>query len=254
MGDRFAHLGLDDRERQTAAHFLHLAQAAYERGAVRFTSFLDERGQAIAACAAQVCAGRPYGGFPAAQRVVFGFAEDVSALADDVYPIEAVLVRHRRQDVVGHRDLLGALMSLGIKRETIGDILVGEGEAVVFLLSAVAPAVVQELTRVGGVGVSCSLGRPEALPAVRMRALEGVAASLRLDCIVAMAAKKSRSEAVRMIRSGLVARAGRVVTDPAREIAAGESLSIRGCGKFVLRSVGAVTRSGRYHISYDQYI
>ncbi len=254
MGDRFSHLGLNDSERRLAAHFSELAQLAYVRGFPRFTPFLDEREQAIAACAGQICAARPFGGFEGASRVVFGFCEDVDQLTDEAFPIETILIRYRRQDRIGHRDILGTLMSLQLKRETIGDILVGEGEAVVFCLPTVAPLLVQEVTRVGGVGVTCAAERPAVLPAVQLQPMQGIAASLRIDCIVAMVTQKSRSEAVRLIRGGAVAKAGQTVSEPSREIAAGESLSVRGWGKYVIRSVGAPTRSGRYHISYDKYI
>ncbi len=254
MRDRFSHLGLNDTERRLAAHFSELAQLAYERGFPRFTPFLDERTRAIAACAAQICPGRPFGGFAAASRVVYGFCEDPDQLTDEAFPIETVLIRCRRQDKISHRDILGTLMSLQLKRETIGDILVGEGEAVVFCLPAVAPLLTQEVTRIGGVGVTCALERPETLPSVQLQPLQGIAASLRIDCIVAMVTQKSRSEAVRLIRGGAVAKAGQTVTEPSREIAEGESLSVRGWGKYVIRSVGAPTRSGRYHISYDKYI
>jgi len=254
MGDRFSHLGLNDRERRQAARFSELAQLAYDRGVWRFTPFLDERERAIAACAAQICPGRPFGGFEGAVRAIYGFCADADALTDDVFPIETVAIRWRRQDRIGHRDILGTLMSLQIKRETIGDILVGEGVAVVFTVPAVAPLLAREIVKIGGVGVVCTQERPAVLPAVCLRPMQGIAASLRLDCIVAMVTKQSRSEAARLIRGSCVSRAGQTITEPSREISEGESLSIRGWGKYVLRSVGAATRSGRYHISYEQYI
>ncbi len=254
MGDCFSHLGLDDRERRLAARFAELARLAGERDVPRYTAFLDEREQAIAACARHFCPGRPWGGFEGASRAVYGYSPYPEALTDDSFPVETVLIRWRKQDRIGHRDILGTLMSLQIKRETVGDILVGEGEAVVFCLPAIASAVSRDLVRIGGTGVSCSLERPQVLPAVRLQPMTGVAASLRLDCLVAMVTAKSRSEAVKLIRSGKVARAGQTVTEPSREMAEGESLSVRGYGKYVLRSVGAATRSGRYHVSYEKYI
>jgi RNA-binding protein YlmH len=145
-------------------------------------------------------------------------------------------------------------MALGIKRETLGDILVGDGTAVIFALPTACEIIVRELTRAGNVGVSVLRERPDALPQVRTEALEGVAASLRLDCIVAMMTKASRSDAAALIRAGKVTCSGQIVTQGTFAVTEGMRISIRGTGKFVFRSAGAQTRSGRYHIQYEKYI
>ena len=255
MGDCFSHLGLNAKERIFASRCGELACLARERGITRFTPFLDEREQSIASCAAATfgCKGGAWGGFGGALRAVYAFSEEDSPLPEE-YPISSGTVRWRKNYMIHHRDLLGTLMSLQIKRETIGDILVGEGEAVLFILPSVAPILLQSVTKVGGVGIVCEEGHPMLLPQVRKERHEGIAASLRADCITAMLTGKSRSEAARLIRAGLVAHGGRIIINPSCPVAAGESISIRGVGKFFLCGVGNETRSGRLHVAYEKYI
>ena len=256
MGDVFSHLGLDAGERPFASRCEELSRIAWEKGFARFTPFLDEREQQIAACAAATrgCAFRLWGGFDGALRCVGGFASDESSLSDDAFPLLAVTVDWRRGFSVGHRDILGTLMSLGIKRETIGDILVADGEAVFFALPGVVPVILSEMTRIGGVGVTCREGAPEVLPTVATEEKTGIASSMRADCITAMLSSKSRSEAARLIHAGRVLHNGRTVTELSCEIAVGESVSIRGVGKFRISSIGDQTKSGRLRIGFVKYI
>ena len=69
-------------------------------------------------------------------RTVCGFvggtyAEELPP--EDIFPVGAVTFSFRKSDTLTHRDILGALMSLEIKRELLGDILTAEGYAVVFV-------------------------------------------------------------------------------------------------------------------------
>ena len=84
----------------------------------------------------------------------FGGAEDCERtylgcfpewLTEPHFPITTITFTFREVDSLGHRDFLGALMSLGLKRETIGDILIEKGRAVVFLNQDIADYVLKNL-------------------------------------------------------------------------------------------------------------
>ena len=256
MGDPFSHLGLDNREKMLAARFSELARISWERGIVRFTSFLDEREQSIAACAASAhkCAYRFYGGTDDADRAVCAFADCEDALDICEWPIEPVSIRFKKDYKISHRDILGTLMSLQIRRETIGDILVGDGEAQLFTLPSVMPLVVSDIDRIGGVGVLCKNELLPIVPGIKTEKRFGIAASMRLDCIAAMVTQKSRSEALALVRAGRVSKGGQVITSPAQQVSPGDKISIRGFGKFRIVSCGEQTRSGRLHVAFEKYI
>ena len=72
-----------------------------------------------------------YGGYETAERVMLGCFPDW--LEEDSFPISALTFKFRENDTLYHRDFLGSLMALGIKRETVGDILTEQGRAVIFV-------------------------------------------------------------------------------------------------------------------------
>ena len=77
--------------------------------------------------------------------------------AEDFDPAEHLCAVHFSAPfgAPGHRDYLGAILGLGIRREWVGDILVQEHGAYVFCLPSVAPALL-ELEQVGRTGVKAA--------------------------------------------------------------------------------------------------
>lgn len=101
-----------------------------------------------------------YGGYENSERRVLGlfFDEQVD------FPVEAILFSFRKTYKLTHRDFLGSLMSLGIERETVGDILVEDGRAVVFVKSEIKDYIVSQISKVGRVGVTLSDADKDLLP------------------------------------------------------------------------------------------
>ena len=86
-------------------------------------------------------------------------------------PLFYLSVKAREGVELHHRDLLGSITGLGIKRGKIGDILPGTGEAHVILAEEVGEYVLANLTRVGPVQVTTEAIDPEQLkvPAKRIK-------------------------------------------------------------------------------------
>ncbi|MEG1773343.1 MAG: YlmH/Sll1252 family protein, partial [Oscillospiraceae bacterium] len=232
MSGHLAHLGLNESEQMFAARMEELSHRAQQRSTPCFSHFLDERQQAIASQAAADGVLRLYGGYPNAERVMLGIWPDFLEPSDQAFPIETVTFRFRKGMGISHRDLLGTLMSLKIKREAIGDLLVGDALAVAFVSEAMVLPILQEITKIGGVGVTCVRGMPESLPAARkIEPHDGVVSSMRLDCVVALLASVDRAEAQRLIRSGSIFRNAQSVDSVSKETCEGDKLSIRGVGK-----------------------
>ena len=70
-----------------------------------------------------------WGGYDNAKRVIFGSG----VCSTDEFPISALCFRYKSEYELSHRDFLGSLMALGIERSTIGDIIVNDGQAIVFV-------------------------------------------------------------------------------------------------------------------------
>ena len=76
-----------------------------------------------------------YGGFPDAERCLFVALPEYASEEDKKELIAVLEITGRDIESLNHRDFLGSLLGLGLKREKIGDILVLEGKALVFVLA-----------------------------------------------------------------------------------------------------------------------
>lgn len=196
---------------------------------------------------------RFYGGYEDAERVFLGLSPREEDLSDEKFPIACVEVSFRPQDHLTHRDFLGSVMGLSLKREAVGDILVEDGRARLYLSAAVKETVLSQLTKVGRAGVSCGEVSLGGTGAQRYEELSGSVSSLRLDCLAAFLGELSRSAAARLISGGLVAVDGQAVLDQTRVVKPGEKISIRGTGKFLFDGETGISKKGKTRVKFRKY-
>ncbi len=194
-----------------------------------------------------------FGGYDDAERVVLGCFPDWAEELD--FPITAVTFSYRRLDKLSHRNFLGSLMGLGITRESVGDILIEDGRAVVFLLTDISDYVLKQIQKIGRIGVKAEAGFSLPLPQ-RDTLVEcsSTVASERLDCIVAAICNISRSDAALKIAEGLVTVNSVVCERVTKSIESGDILSVRGKGKFIIDAVDGRTRKNRIVLKFKKYI
>ncbi len=196
-----------------------------------------------------------FGGYASAERVFFGAFPERCEDKARFWPIEAVTFSYRVQDKLSHRDVLGALMSLGIARETVGDILIEDGRAVAFLNRDILPAVMNGIDKIGRVGVTLREGFTEPLPeGSKTKELSDTVASLRLDAVVAALVGTSRGKALELIQNGLVSVNSLMVEKSVRTIKSGDRITVRGVGKFTVDSVDGMTKKGRIILKAKKFI
>lgn len=205
-----------------------------------------------------------YGGHKDADRNAVLFLPDYiteeNFLSDSTLQAEVICCLHvtplnrRFTDALTHRDYLGALMHMGIERDQIGDILCGEAEAYIFVLSDIAEVIARELTRIRHTSVQCEVVPPTACtlePA--WEEVSGSVASDRLDAVLAMVYRLSRTRAQEMIAAENVCIDGCIVTDGSRSLRPDERISVRGYGKFIFTGLGSVTKKGRVYAHVKLY-
>ena len=160
---------------------------------------------------------------------------------------------------LSHRDYLGSLLGCGIERSCIGDIVPVEGGAVVFMTSAAAGLLTgyeNPLLRVGRDAVTVSeYSPPENFDAGRkIERINGVIASARLDCVVALLAHTSREKAKADIAAGNIRLNYSVNQNSDAPISEGDIISVRGVGRFVIIGTGDRTRRDRIKLAAGRYI
>lgn len=225
------------------------------RAKPQFYGFLDERQRELVReyvrSAPVFCTF--FGGYETAERTFVCVSETMDEGVE--FPLAALEFTFRKADVLTHRDFLGALMSLGIKRESVGDILTEEGRALVFLEEAVCAFVLPQLTKIGRVGVKVKKTDEFQLPKQgEIEIVQGIVSSIRLDTVVNVMTHLSREKSKQLIMAGLVKHNFEFCDNPSKPVASGDRISARGYGKFTLASVGSPTKKGKYHIVLHKHI
>lgn len=246
-------------EKLLGRRLLDLAERCERIGWYTCTDFLSPAEQAF--CGSVLTrTGLKYvldGGYDGAERacVVFcpDYCDDYPTERED-RPVAAVRVTHSTP--LTHRDFLGSVLGLGLERDAVGDILVGEKSTVILMTSDILPFVLTNLSSVGRVGVRVDqLPLTDiAPPEVRFETVKDTVASLRLDCVVASAFRLSREAAQKAIAVGLVRQNHLEQTSPSASVAQGDVLALRGRGKAQLDEVGGESRKGRIWISIKKFI
>lgn len=190
-----------------------------------------------------------YGGYEGATRLMMG-----AGAAEDSFPIAALGFTYKEEFDLRHRDFLGALTALGIRRETVGDILTGKGRTVVFVRDEIAPFLLTQVDKIGRVGVKVGYADVSDLPVPNdTEELVYTLSSLRLDAFVACAAHLSREKAARLIKSELVTVDHVTVTEVSRPLKDGMTVTIRKYGKFVLTAQIGASKKGKLRIAVRHY-
>lgn len=196
-----------------------------------------------------------YGGYAGAERnalLVFP-----SQHSGSLPPVKAVLVRWPQGAAQpGHRDLLGAVLGLGLRRDQVGDVvMLEEGGAAIMVLGDKAPYVEANLALVGSLAVSSSAVEPESLSlsAGEGKEIRGTVAALRLDSVLALGFGLSRSRAVLLVKGGLAAINWRPEESPSRQLREGDLVSLRNRGRLRVAAVEGETRKGRIRLKLIKF-
>lgn len=236
------------------AHIRDLSRAAQRSGSPRFTAFLTPGEITLSRQEQQKGITQTFwGGWEDAERQMLCLHPDDYSVAPDAFPFSCVKLTYRRQDTITHRDLLGSVLGLGLKRELIGDLLITEGTAYLFVCKAAVPVVCDQLVRVGRIGVSTEISAFDGAYTRAFEEISGTVASVRLDAVVRLATNLSRERAASLILAQAVMKNGLPVFSASAPVNEGDILSIRGSGKFRLKSVSGPTKKGRLHLILEKY-
>lgn len=229
-----------------------------EYGKFTNSSFLDMRQRNLAE---SVCRRRGnlsyifYGGYQDAERTVAVFLPEYTRL-EDYNPLALLRITQNGYKELSHRDYLGSLIGLGIKREVIGDILVRKDGADIIVLKNISEFLLINYEKAGRTNLKVEIVPINSLivPDAKFETKRDTVASLRLDSVVASAFSMSRSSATAVINDGYVFINSQLCEKIDRLVKEGDKLTLRGKGKVILETVGDVTRKDRTVIIIKRYL
>ena len=195
-----------------------------------------------------------YGGSEDAERVILGFFPDFLEIENKDFPI--VPLKISNLGTLNHRDVLGAILGLGIKREMVGDIYFDDGFAFIMCEKTAADYILYNLKTVGRQNVdvvACELHETFSLEH-KFEEFNVIVASTRLDAVVSTAARMSRNDASRHILSENVNLNFMTEENPDKKVVPGDVISIRHHGRFLIDDAIGETKKGRIILKIKKYI
>ncbi|MDD2371918.1 MAG: YlmH/Sll1252 family protein [Firmicutes bacterium] len=167
-----------------------------------------------------------------------------------------ICIEHRKQDVIGHRDILGALMNIGIERNTIGDIETKNIRPTLVCLPEVSQYILENIRKIGNIGVVVKIITIEEL-GTRIEELKEelvITSSMRIDCLVAEIYKISRNQASDFIQQGKIIHNHKLVIKQDELVKEGDIITLRGSGKIKILSIEGITKKDRIKLKIGRYI
>ncbi len=260
--DRLLLARLDDKARQCS-----------ENSMITNSDFLDMHSRSLAA---EMRLNYPdvrmifYGVFDGAERCVAVFlpeyieAENTDELAAyfEENPLDNPLAvieveKDRFSPGLSHRDYLGALMGLGIRRELTGDINVEKSGCKMAVISKIAPFIIDNMDKAGrGTLKAKIVPVKQASDGAKPTGVEDsfTVSSMRLDSVVKNAFRVSRTEAVNAIEGGTVFVNDVECLKPDKKTGAGDKIVFRRKGRIIINECSAVSKKGRIIVEITKFV
>lgn len=237
--------------------FNDLALRSYEREIYTYSEFLTMAEQSELKKMKIPVKTELYGGYENAERCLAVFGDEAELGYECAYPVEFIKIEPLQMkfaDKLTHRDFLGSLMGLGLRREMLGDIIINENVAYLICLDSVAGFIINQLEKVKHTSVKCSICEfipTDVLPELRYEEL--IVSSERLDVLIAAVYNLSRNESQKRIEGETVFCDGMITVSSSFVPKNGTLISVRGLGRFVFDGVLRQTKKGRNVVSVRIY-
>lgn len=251
---------MEKEELQLRNRFQELADKAYNQNVYTFTGFLSLAQQDLflgMAGGINHIAYRLSGGGRDCERKMLRFGSPEEFGYEEAFPIACIRIRPLQKkfaEDLSHRDILGALMNLGIERSTLGDIFPADKEAFLFCQEKVAAFICDGLVQVRHTRVCCEqIEDMGDLPVREPVAEEITVSSERADGIIAKLYHLSREKSGQLFADKKIYIDGRLLENAGRSLKKDELVTVRGFGRFFYRGVRYETKKGRFCVSAEVY-
>ena len=204
-----------------------------------------------------------YGGYEEAERkILVAYSENeeeivVKKVCEDLLKIVRVELSQEDKGKFTHRNYLGGIVKLGLKREKVGDIVVSPNGADIIVVNDFADILLNELpslTRFKNSKISIKSINELIKQEIRVEDVKIIIPSLRLDTIVSDLARTSRNKAVQIIKQERVFVNGQNETKVSKQLKLEDVITIRGKGRFIIKEKIGTTRSGRQVVRVEKYV
>ncbi len=192
------------------------------------------------------------------KKVIF-FVPDYIVLDESFFKnyISAIKITSSNKDKLYHKDYMGAIFSLGLKHEVIGDIYVKDNFAILFCLRDVKDYILTNLFKVKRQEVNVEEIKIdenlESMLEINLVKYEYIVSSLRADAVISVVYGLSRNQVKEKILSGDLYINDKQEYFSSTMLKEGDIVSFRKCGKLKIGEKLRKTRSDRIVLEVYKY-
>jgi RNA-binding protein YlmH len=239
-------------------HVLEWKESVISTYSPRLTDFLDPREQQIVRSMmgqdSDVIASF-FGGSSSVERKRALLYPSYFVPEDSDFALKLFEIQYPQKFVtIEHPQVLGSLMSLGLKRSKYGDILVKDDTIQIVVAKEIAEYLIMNLQSIGRAKISLEQKSLSSIitPAEEWREQACTVSSMRLDVIIAEAFNLSRSKSSPLIKGGIVKVNWKQVEETSFECQEGDIISVRGHGRCKIDSIEGKTKRDKWKIKINR--
>lgn len=200
-----------------------------------------------------------FGGYEYSERKIIAFYPNYINYENINYPIDIIKISPKNEKYsndLSHRDFLGAILNLGINRNKIGDIIVKNNVAYVFVCDTICNFILANLFNVKRTDVEVDIvyELPDEVAKCEFISITGTVSSVRLDSIIKLALKLSRGKSSELIKNGRVYINSKLIQSTSVRLNEGDVISVRGIGKFLFKGIGEKTKKDRVYVEINKFV
>ncbi|WP_427338527.1 RNA-binding protein [Caloranaerobacter sp. DY30410] len=171
-------------------------------------------------------------------------------------PIGSIKITGNFKKKLNHRDYLGSILGLGIKREKIGDIYLHDDYVQIVLHKDILDFIKLHLNKVGNQNVYVE---EISLNEIKQGVIEYIeksvtVSSLRADNVISAVYDISRSKCLMYFNQNRVKVNWEPIRQPFRLVDETDIISVKGKGRFLIYKNSGKTRKGRHKLTIKIYV
>lgn len=258
----------NEEDKLLVSKVLDKLEFVQKKNSIETTDFLDMHQRTIAEKVLKsqkitnyIC----YGGYSNAERVmVIIYPEKLEDVFNNnqydfnnIVRVIRVILPNEMKGKYSHRDYLGAVIKVGLKREKVGDIIVNLDGADLIVSKDISKYIVdsfKELTRFSKSDIYEESIQKLNITEPKTEVLNIIIPSMRMDSIVSELIRTSRSKALEIINAERVFVNSEVITKNSKMLKENDMITVRGKGRFKIIKILNSTKKGNLVLEVEKYV
>lgn len=258
----------NEEDRLLVSKVLDKLEFVQKKNSIETTDFLDMHQKTVAEKVLKsqkitnyIC----YGGYSNAERVmIIIYPEKLEDVFNNnqydfnnIVRVIRVILPNEMKGKYSHRDYLGAVIKVGLKREKVGDIIVNLDGADLIVSKDISKYIVdsfKELTRFSKSDIYEESIEKLNITEPKTEVLNIIIPSMRMDSIVSELIRTSRSKALEIINAERVFVNSEVITKNSKMLKENDMITVRGKGRFKIIKILNSTKKGNLVLEVEKYV